>query len=54
MDNDRRYEIYTEHAKSMKLKTLNKVAKSLCTIKIDNIKATGFFIKFERDEINLH
>ena len=53
MDSNRTCEIYTGHAKSIKLKTLNKVAKSLCTIKIDNIKATGFFIKFERDEINL-
>ena len=52
MDSNRTCEIYTGHAKSIKLKTLNKVAKSLCAIKIDNIKTTGFFIKFERDEIN--
>lgn len=33
-----------KHAKSMKLKTLNEVEKSLCKIHINNEQGTGFFL----------
>lgn len=39
-----------KHARNMKLKTLNEVAKSICKIKKKDIKSTGFFLKFEYNE----
>ena len=49
MENYRKYQIYTHHAKSMKLKTLNKVAKSVCKITVidTKLKGTGFFLKIK-------
>ena len=46
MDEERINHLATGHAKSMKIKTLNKIAKSICQIlKIGtNSKGTGFFI----------
>ena len=33
------------HAKSVKLKTLNELSKSLCKIKLNSANGTGFFLK---------
>lgn len=56
MENYRKYQIYTHHAKSMKLKTLNKVAKSVCKITVidTKLKGTGFFLKIKIQMENLN
>ena len=49
MNSTIKYEIDTENIKK---KFLNEVSKSICTIKIGNDYFTGFFIKFELEEIH--
>lgn len=47
--------IQFDHAKSVKLKTLNEVAKSLCQIKIkDKKNGTGFFLKINTSNNTLY
>ena len=52
MDENRIYHLATGHAKSMKIKTLNRIAKSICKIlKIGtNSKGTGFFIIIDYED----
>ena len=50
MRTDRIYEQSTGHAKSMKLETLNEIAKSICKIDIKGIRSSGFFLKIGDNE----
>ena len=47
---DTKYEQFGDHAKSVKLKTLNEIAKSLCQIKLKSSRGTGFFIKINANK----
>ena len=50
MKDNRIYEQSTGHAKSIAIKTLNKVSNSLCKIKINKTKFSGFFLKIPKDQ----
>ena len=50
MKEDRIYEQNTGHAKSIKLKTLNEIAKSICKIYATKKHCTGFFLKIYNDQ----
>jgi hypothetical protein len=54
MDANRIYEQNTGHAKSIKLKTLNEIAKSVCKIYVSNKHCTGFFLKIQNDQKTLY
>ena len=54
MKPDRIYEQNTGHAKSIKLKTLNEIAKSICKIKVSNQHCTGFFLKIQNDQKTIY
>ena len=55
MEDDRVYEQATGHAKSLKLKMLNELKKSICKIqKNSDSKATGFFLKFQTKTKNTY
>ena len=41
---------FVDHAKGVKLKILNEVAKSLCQIKLNKSKGTGFFHKINTNK----
>lgn len=53
MEINRIYEKNTGHAKSMKLKTLIEISKSICKIQKKDSYGTGFFMSFNLDEDKL-
>lgn len=50
MKPNRIYEQNTGHAKSIKLKTLNEIAESICKVKVSNQYCSGFYLKIQNDQ----
>ena len=48
------YEQSTGHAKSIKLKTLNEISKSLCKIKTSKCINSGFFLKIPKGQTTIY